>query len=176
MESDTTLEVSRYLYKCHKKYISPSTIKIIVRKAGMMSAKKVKKPFLSSKHRKERYEFPKKYKNWTIGDWKHVVWSDETKINRFSSDGTKWCWKSKKEMIKSRNVDATLKFRGGSIMIWRCMTQYGPGLITRIDGSLNGELYCDILSDELIKTLNFMKFLLKKNFFNTIMIQNTDQK
>ena len=56
----------------------------------MRSAKKVKKPFLSSKNRKVRYEFSKKFKNWTIEDWKQVVWSDETKINRFGSDGTKW--------------------------------------------------------------------------------------
>ena len=56
----------------------------------MRSAKKVKKPYLSSKHLKERYEFSKKYRNWTIDDWKQVVWPDETKINRFGSDGTKW--------------------------------------------------------------------------------------
>ena len=104
----------------------------------MKSSKKVKKPFLSSKHRKERFEFSKKYKHWTVHDWRQVVWSDETRINRFSSDENKWCWKYKKGMLKSCNVDATLKFRGGSIMIWGYMTQYGPGLITRIDGCLNG--------------------------------------
>ena len=104
----------------------------------MRSAKKVKKPFLSSKNRKERYEFSKKFKNWTIEDWKQVVWSDENKINRFGSDGSKWTLKSKNEMLKSHNVNDTLKFGGGSIMIWGCMTQFGPGLITRIDGPLDG--------------------------------------
>ena len=76
--------------------ISAAKIRRILRKSGMRSSKKIKKSFLSSKNRKERYEFSKKYKNWTVDDWKHVVWSDETKINRFCSDGNKWCWKSKK--------------------------------------------------------------------------------
>lgn len=112
-ECETAVEVSRYLSKNLKMCISASTIRRTLRKNGMKSTKKVKKPFLSSKHRKARYEFAKRYKNWTINDWKHVVWSDETKINRFGCDGRKWCWKSKKEILKSRHVDPTLKFGGG---------------------------------------------------------------
>ena len=171
-ECDTAVEVSKYLSKYHKKIISASTIRRTLQKSGLKSSKKVKKPFLSSRHSKERFDFSKRYKDWTVHDWRQVFWSDETKINRFSSDGTKWFWKSKKEMIKSRNVDGTLKFGGGSIMIWGCMTQYGPGLITRIDGSLNGELYCDILKDELVKTLKIYGIPFK----NIIVQHDNDPK
>ena len=73
-ECETAVEVSKHLSKFHKKNISASTIRRLLRKAGMRSEKKVKKPYLSSKHRKERYEFSKKYRNWTIDDWKQVVW------------------------------------------------------------------------------------------------------
>lgn len=31
--------------------------------------------------------------HWTVEDWKRVVWSDETKINRVGSDGRNWVWK-----------------------------------------------------------------------------------
>ena len=89
-ECETAVEVSKHLSKFHKKNISASTIRRLLRKAGMRSEKKVKKHYLRSKHRKEGHEFSKKYRNWTIDDWKQVVWSDETKINRFASDGTKW--------------------------------------------------------------------------------------
>lgn len=37
-----------------------------------------KNPFLSDKSRKTRLEFAKKYKNWTIGGWKRVIWADES--------------------------------------------------------------------------------------------------
>ena len=62
--------------------------------------------------------FLKKYRNWTIEDWKQVVQSDKTKINRFGFDRTKWTWKSKNEMLKSHIVNSILKFGGGSVMIW----------------------------------------------------------
>ena len=29
---------------------------------------------------------------WTIDDWKHMIFSDETKIHKFNSDGKSWCW------------------------------------------------------------------------------------
>ena len=30
------------------------------------------------------WHFAKKYWEWTIDDWSHVIFSNETKINRFS--------------------------------------------------------------------------------------------
>ena len=47
-----------------------------------------------------------------------VVWSDETKINHLGSDGHKWVWKKPGEGLSDRLVEGTVKFGGGSIMIW----------------------------------------------------------
>ena len=51
---------------------------------------KKKKPFLSIMYRKKCLSFALKYKEWTVEDWKRVIWSDETKINRTASDGRQW--------------------------------------------------------------------------------------
>jgi hypothetical protein len=48
---------------------------------------KKKKPSLSVRHRRARLAFAQKYREWTVEDWKRVIWSVETKINRFGSDG-----------------------------------------------------------------------------------------
>ena len=48
---------------------------------------KKKKPFLSARHRQQRLAFALKQREWTVEDWKRVIQSDETKINRFGSDG-----------------------------------------------------------------------------------------
>ena len=55
----------------------------------MKAVMKKKKPFLSKKHRKARMDFALTHQHWTVEDWKKVVWSDETKINRLGSDGRK---------------------------------------------------------------------------------------
>ena len=40
-------------------------------------------------------------------------------------------------------------------MVWGCMTAGGIGYLTKIDGHLNADLYCEILRDELMKSLKY---------------------
>ena len=56
----------------------------------MKAVVKKKKPLLSQKHRKERMDFAIRHKDWTLEDWKRVVWSYETKIKCLGSYGRKW--------------------------------------------------------------------------------------
>jgi hypothetical protein len=80
----------------------------------MKAVVKKKRPFLSKKHRRERMDFAITHQDWTVEDWKTVVWSDETKINRFGSDGRKWVWKRAGEGLSDRLVQGTQKYGGGS--------------------------------------------------------------
>ena len=83
-----------------------------------------------------------------------MIWSDETKINRFGSDGRQWAYKKiGEEGLVDREVQETLKFGGGSLMMWGCMLWDGPGQACKIDGRMDKELYVQILEDELLGTL-----------------------
>ena len=62
-------------------------------------------------------DFAIQHKDWTIEDWKKVIWSDETKINRLGSDGRKWVWKKHGEGLSEQLVHGMLKFGGGSLMM-----------------------------------------------------------
>lgn len=121
--------------------------------AGLKAVVKPKKPRLSPKHIKARLEFAQHHKDWTIEDWKHVVWSDETKVNHLGSDGRKWVWKRPGEGLSKRVVEETLKFGGGSVMLWGCMLWEGPGEMCKIDGPIDTDLYIGILEDELLSSL-----------------------
>ena len=70
---------------------------------------KKKKPLLSARHREARLAIAQKYEVWTVEDWKRVVWSGETKINRFGSDGREWVWKEKGEGLIKREVQGAMK-------------------------------------------------------------------
>ena len=63
-----------------------------MREQGLSSSRKIEKPFLNEKTIKARFQFAQNHKDWRVSDWKRVVFSDETKIYRFSSDGRAWCW------------------------------------------------------------------------------------
>ena len=138
----------------------------------MKAVKKQKRPLLHPKHRKDRMDFSLAHQDWTEEDWKRVIWSDETKINRLGSDGLKWAWKRPGEGLNDRLVEGTLKFGGGSVMMWGCMSWDGVGYCCKIDGRMDAELYCKILEDDLCKTVEYYD----RNLADIIFQQDNDPK
>ena len=59
------------------------------------------------------------------------------------------------ERLSDRLVEGTVKFEGGSLMMWGCMTWQGVGYATKIDSRMDGDLYLHILKDELLNSLQF---------------------
>lgn len=154
---DTATQAAKMLQQDLDIHVSAQTIRNVLKASGLKAKHKVKKPAISMKNQKKRLDFAKKHQNWTVNDWKQVIWSDETKINRFGSDGRLWCWKSKGEGLSDRTVQPTVKHGGGSVMVWGCMTASGVGHLSKIDGGLDAELYCKILEDELVRTMEYYR-------------------
>ena len=152
-KADTAVQVHKILRDKTNEDLSVQTVRRGLKQAGMKSTVKTTRPFLSKHHRRERLDFAIAHKDWTVADWKRLIWSDESKINRFGSDGRKWVWKKPRECLSDRTVNTTLKFGGGSIMIWGCMTWEGVGYLCKIDGKMDQHLYCQILEDDLQATL-----------------------
>jgi len=131
---------------------------------------------LSKHHKKERMDFAVSHKEWTLEDWKRVVWSYETKVNRLGSDGRKCVWKCMDEPLTDWLVEGTKKFGGGSIMVWGCMTWDGAGMACKIDGKIDAEPYCQILDDNLQKTFHIMAKTQPMSLSNRTMTPNIPAK
>ena len=74
--------------------------------------------------------------------------------------------------MQDREISGTVKFGGGSLMMWGCMMYDGVGYACRIDGGLDRELYRKILGDELIQSIDFYKLPRDK----VIYAQDNDPK
>jgi len=129
--------------------VSVTTVRRRLREAGLIAKKIVKRPALKQQHINGRLQFVRKYKEWTMDDWARVIWSDESKINRICSDGLRYVWDDAPGEITSRSVQGTVKFGGGSVSVWSCMSWNGPGYIAMIDETLNSQLYIQILQEDL---------------------------
>ena len=141
--------------------ISNQTIRRALKQSGYKASLKKKKPLLTARQKKQRLDFARTHAEWTVEDWKRVIFSDETKVNRISSDGAQWCWSKAGRTDDSKTQKPTVKFGGGNIMVWGCMTSQGPGYITQIEGIMDKNLYKEILKTELKDTLKYYK--LKKD-------------
>jgi transposase len=153
--SPSAVKVAKSLQTNFEIKVSPDTVARVLKKRGLKSGEKKKKPFLSKKNVKSRLEFAKIHQHWTVEDWKRVIFSDESKINKFNADGRSWCWFSDPAELNSGTVKQTVKFGGGGVMIWGCMTSVGVGYCCKIDSTMDQHLYKSILEDDLMKTIEF---------------------
>ena len=153
--ADNAVQVTRQLKDTTNVDCSAQTVRRALREASLEASPKTKKPRLLSRHIRQRRDFASDHRCWTTEDWKRVVWSDETKINRVGSDGREWVWRQPGSAITEQHVKGTVKGGGGSLMMWGCMTAQGVGHACRIDGGMDARLYTHILGDEFLQTLAY---------------------
>ncbi len=85
--------------------------------------------------------------------WNHVLWSDESKVNLFGSDGVQHVWWCPGEEYQENCALPTVKHGGGSIMVWGCMSAAGTGELRFIEGNIDSNMYCDILKQKMMPSL-----------------------
>ncbi len=100
-------------------------------------------------HKKARKQFAEDKQTKVMDYWNH----DETKINLCGSDGVKRVWQQPDEEYKDKCVLPKVKYGGGSVMVWGCMSAAGTGEIQLIEGTMNANMYCDILKQSMIPSL-----------------------
>ena len=83
----TASAVAKQLREKTGKHFSDMTLRRALREVGLSACVQQKKPLLAKRHVLARLNFAHKYKNWTVDDWRRVIFSDETKINLINSDG-----------------------------------------------------------------------------------------
>ena len=116
-----------------------------------------------------RLAFALKYQHWTVENWKRVIWSDENKINRIGSDGQEYVWKRKGEGLISREVKGTVKFGGGSLMVWGCIGWNGVGVLSEVEGKMDAEQYVAIWRKDCCRAWRILGSLKVKSSFSKIM-------
>ena len=84
---DNAVQATNFINSTISQPVHPQTVRNALKEAGLYSATKKKVPILKQTHRQRQLKFARYHENWTVEDWKRVLWSDETKINRIGSDG-----------------------------------------------------------------------------------------
>jgi transposase len=158
-------EVKNALKESQEVVVSSETVRRALKGAGLMSFVKPKKPLLKKNNVKARLSYAKEHLDWTLDDWRRVIWSDETKICRFGSDGHHYSWKKVGERLQPKHVKQVVKHGGTSLMVWGCITYDGPGYICKIDSTLDKELYKTILETDLVESMDYYGYQHKDVIF-----------
>lgn len=158
-EAKTAVELTRLMNRDRTDKISVQTVRRALVANGCRARTKKKKPQLVARQRLRRLLWAEKYKNWTVEDWKRVIWSDEKKFNRLCSDGILYYWSIDKNAMADAGIEQTLKFGGGSVMVWGCFTWLGVGGIEQVEGRMDSTQFLAILTRKLLPTLDASSLL-----------------
>ena len=78
------------------------------------------------------------------------MWTDESKFNIFGSDGKQFVRRPPNKEFDPHYTKKTLKFGGGSIMVWGCFSSSGIGLIYLITDTMTANIYNTILKEIIL--------------------------
>lgn len=141
-------EVEEELGKsCH-----PETIRRVLREHDFNGRVARKKPFISDKNRKCRLKFAQDNLHKDNAYWNTVLFCDESKFNIFGSDGASYVWRKPNTELQAKNLKATVKHGGGSVMVWACMSAAGVGNLQFIETTMDKTAYLEILKANLLQS------------------------
>ncbi|KAJ4949564.1 hypothetical protein JOQ06_021074, partial [Pogonophryne albipinna] len=137
--------------------VTKATISNTLRRQGLKSCSARRVPLLKPVHVQARLKFAREHLDDPEEDWENVIWSDETKIELFGKNSTKRVWRRKNAELHPKNTIPTVKHGGGNIMLWGCFSAKGPGRLIRVKERMNGAMYREILSDNLLPSARALK-------------------
>jgi predicted transcriptional regulator len=158
-------EVCKLFSKQNKgETVSRRTVQRALKKEGIRSCIPRRKPLISAANKVKRLVFAKKYKEWTVEDWKNVLWTDESTFCQFQKSGWGRVWRKPDEEHHEDCIAATVK-HGPSRMFWASFSWVGLGPLVPLKGSVTGAAYREILATHAIPTLKEHSRKVRKKFF-----------
>lgn len=146
----TATAINRDLKVFHGVDIHVSTVKRRLQERNLNGRRPSQKPLISTKNRKARIEFAKRYELWTPEQWSEVLWSDESKFYLVSSDGIRYVRRPVNARDDVRYQVPTVKHGGGHVMVWGCFSRHGIGPLVKVDGVMDRFKYRDILNNSML--------------------------
>lgn len=116
-----------------------------------------KKPFLHTRHKKARLRFAKLHLNKPGSFWNKVLWTDETKMELFGHNKRRYAWRQKNTAFLEKHLLPTVKFGGGSVMLWGCVASAGTGNLVKVEGRMDSTQYQQILDNNVQESVTKLK-------------------
>lgn len=139
----TTVVQDRYIVNCFKRnpfltarellnqvrvpldvVVSDQTIRNRLHDSGMRARRPALHPPLDREHRRSRLTWAQEHIDWTIQQWSHCLFTDESRFKLFHNDGRLKVWRSREQRYKANCMVRKVPFGGGSVNVWGGISLY----------------------------------------------------
>lgn len=127
------------------------TVRNRLKAIGLKARRVIKRPALTNLHKRSRLGWCLARRHWNLTSWRKVHWSDESRFLLNVTDGRQRVWRTKNTAYVAKNVQASVPFGGGSVMVWGCVSHDCKLDLVTVQGNLNGDRYIrEILQPVLV--------------------------
>ena len=151
-------EIKRIMNSTSCVNVSRQTVSRRLQEIGLFNRTSRKKPLVSSKNKKKRLEFANRYVIWTYENWAKVFFSDESKFNLFGNDGKNNVKRRIGERLSAKCTKKTVKFGGGSVMVFGMFSSQGTTPLVRLQTRVNTQIYKNIVQDQVVPIIQTLSF------------------
>ncbi|GFW92824.1 HTH_Tnp_Tc3_2 domain-containing protein [Trichonephila clavipes] len=95
-------------------------------------------PLLTARHKALRLAWARQHRHWTVDDWEHVAWSDESRFQLNRADGIVQVWRHPHESMDPTGQQGTVQAGGCSVMVWGVCSCRDTGPLIRLDTTVTG--------------------------------------
>lgn len=157
----TGVQVQQRLREVRGVTVSEWTVRRRLAEQGLTPHKPANGPKLTTAHRQARLHFAREHVNWSLEQWKVVLFSDECKINLFGNDGRRKVYRREGERFAQACIEETVAFGGGSWTVWGGISLEGKTDLVFVSGprlgSLTAERYIqNVLEDHVVLYAGFV--------------------
>lgn len=117
---------------------------------GMRGRIAKRKPLTNRRTRVARQRWAARVQAWTVlGNWRHVVFSDEFRVNLFKCDGRTIVWRQERERYSPACLQPPRNQSRASLMFWGCIGFGRSGRLVEVPGNIDRHVYIDTLRHHL---------------------------
>ena len=131
------------------KPVSTMTVRRYLKDLGYEYVVKIKKQWLSAKHRQQRVAWCEQHLSWTADDWRNVIFSDESSFYVLKRKNICKIWRLDKEKLHPDCIEQANTGDGGKLGIWGGISAHGTTGARIYADNMNGNKYIDVLQQEL---------------------------
>lgn len=149
-------DAQNYVRSMNEGPVCKRTVVNYLEAQGLPARRKPESPRLTKKHIAARKKFAREHVNWTLDQWKQVMFSDECSVHRIKPFGTQYYYSNEEHRLRHEDhFKQKAQGGGGRIMIWGCITSHGPGDLGWVEGTMDSEYYERVLRDYLVPSRDY---------------------
>jgi transposase len=150
----STNELSQIARTQYDIEISPSTARTMLREQGVKVRHTIRKPELTAEHKRKRFEFAQEHADWSVDDWKRVIFSDETIITTYPVNAKHLVWTKSTNPLDHQLIIPAVQGGGSKIMLWGCISKYGFHDMVQLEDRVDATQYIEVLKEYLIPVIH----------------------